>query len=115
MPYAALFRYGTSPVVSGGWSPRFNLSVRDRQARYEIALPGFEKSQIEVRCESGVLSVASTADLPYPDYLVVGAPVKPFSMQWRVPDRAVVREATFSNGLLAILMELEPSQPITIL
>lgn len=106
----------STPTVLGAWIPRYNAAIDSvkRTATYEIGLPGYEKSDIEIRCDSGLLTVSSRSKRQYEGYVTVSAPVRPFSMSWDVEPGSKVSKATFTNGLLVILIEQGASQTIPI-
>lgn len=98
-------RYSSTPsVVKGSYSPRYNVRMEGDTATFEIALPGYDKSEIEVRCTDSRLTVSSNASRSYSGYVVAGNRISPFSLSW-VNRGATVSKATFSNGVLEIVMQ----------
>ena len=98
-------RYSSTPsVVKGSYSPRYNVRMEGDTATFEIALPGYDKSEIEVRCTDSRLTVSSNASRSYSGYVVAGNRIGPFSLSW-VNRGATVSKATFSNGVLEIVMQ----------
>lgn len=103
-------RYSSTPsVVKGSYSPRYNVRMEGDTATFEIALPGYDKSEIEVRCTDRLLTVSSNANRSYSGYVVAGNRVGPFSLSW-VNRGATVSKATFANGVLEIVMQSNVSE-----
>lgn len=103
-------RYSSIPsVTKGSYTPRYNVRMEGDTATFEIALPGYEKSEIEVRCTDSRLTVSSNANRSYSGYVVAGNRVGPFSLSW-VNRGATVSRATFTNGVLEIVMQSNVSE-----
>lgn len=102
--------YSSVPAIRGTWIPRYNFKYdpETRSAQYEIALPGYDRSDIEVQCTGKTLTVSSKADPDYSDYHTVSAAVRPFRLSWAIDRESRVSKASFNNGLLVILMESDP-------
>lgn len=98
-------KFGATPsVTEGSYVPRYNVRIEEDTATYEIALPGYDKSEIEVRCTDRLLTVSSNVKRSYSGYVVAGSRVGPFSLSW-VNRGATVSKATFANGVLEIVMQ----------
>lgn len=99
-------RYTSHPTSQQGtYAPRYNVRIDDEIALYEIALPGYEKSEIEVRHSDDRLTVSSTAKRTYDSsYVVASSKVTPFSLYWPVKN-AKVASAKLENGMLRIVMQ----------
>ena len=99
-------RYTSLPTSQQGtYAPRYNVRIDDEIALYEIALPGYEKSEIEVRHSDDRLTVSSTAKRTYDSsYVVASSKVTPFSLSWPVKN-AKVANAKLENGMLRIVMQ----------
>ena len=103
-------QYSATPsVTKGAYTPRYNVRVEGDTATFEIALPGYEKSEIELRCTDRLLTVSSNAKRSYSGYVVAGNRVGPFSLSW-VNRGATVSRATFTNGVLEIVMQSNVSE-----
>lgn len=104
-------RYNAMPLAKGSRIPLYNVRVDGDTAVYSIALPGYEKSDIQVRCTENRLIVSSEAQGTYDSgYLVTSFAVSPFSMSWQIKG-AKVSNATMSNGVLEIVMQRSVSEP----
>ena len=98
--------FSTIPVTKGTTSVRYNVRVdeADNSAVYEVALPGYAKSDIEVRYSANRLTVSSSkTDTDSTGYVVHMFGKRPFSLSWAVSD-AKVSEATMSDGVLRIVV-----------
>lgn len=97
----------SSIAVAKGATVRYNvrLSESDDRAVYEIALPGYERSNIEVRYSNNRLTVSSKSETPSrsSDYAVRMFDQAAFSLSWSVSD-SEVSKATFVNGVLKVFM-----------
>lgn len=112
----ALFRpalFSTVPVTKGFSSIRHNvrLDESDASAVYEVALPGYAKSDIEVRYSANRLTVSSSkTDTDASGYIVHMFGKRPFSLSWAVSD-AKVSAATMSDGVLRVVMSRNVNDP----
>lgn len=98
--------FSTIPVTKGYSSIRYNVIIdeSDSSAVYEIALPGYTKSDLEVRYSGNRLIVSSTrSDESESGYVVHMVFRKPFSLSWSVYDSSVL-SATMENGILRVVM-----------
>jgi HSP20 family molecular chaperone IbpA len=101
--------FSTIPVTKGTSSIRYNVRVdeSDNSAMYEIALPGYGKSDVEVRYSANRLTVSSEkSDLGGSEsqgYIVQMFGKRPFSFSWSVSE-AKVSSATMSDGVLRVVM-----------
>jgi HSP20 family molecular chaperone IbpA len=101
--------FSTIPVTKGTSSIRYNVRVdeSDNSAMYEIALPGYGKSDVEVRYSANRLTVSSEkSDLGGSEsqgYVVQMFGKRPFSFSWSVSE-AKVSSATMSDGVLRVVM-----------
>jgi len=93
--------------VGGSRVPQYNVKIEkdDGKATYEVALPGYEKSDVQVRYSKNRLTVSSSiSDYDCPDYIVRCFSRYPFQISWTVSESKVA-SATLSNGILKIVME----------
>jgi HSP20 family molecular chaperone IbpA len=103
--------FSTIPVTKGPNSIRYNVLVDEanNSAVYEVALPGYGKSDVEVRYSANRLTVSSNkSDIdPYSSesrgYVVHMFGKRPFSFSWSVSD-SKVSSATMSDGVLRVVM-----------
>jgi len=103
-------RYNAMPLSKGSRIPLYNVRVDGDTAVYSIALPGYEKSDIQVRCTENRLTVSSEAQGTYDSsHIVTSFAVSPFSMSWQIRG-ATVSRATMSNGVLEIVMQRSVSE-----
>lgn len=102
----AMFSTIPSPVV-GSRVPQCNVRVEkeNKRAVYEVALPGYEKSDVQVRYSKNRLSISSSvSDDNASDYIVRSFRRAPFQISWAVSE-AKVASATMSKGILKVVME----------
>ena len=103
-------RYNSMPLAKGSRVPLYNVRVDGDTAVYSIALPGYEKSDIKVRCTENLLTVSSNAQGTYDSkHIVTFFTVSPFSISWQIRG-AKVSDATMSNGVLEIFMQRNVSE-----
>lgn len=104
-------RYTALPASQQGtYVPRYNVRIDDETALYEIALPGYEKSEIEIRHSDDRLMVSSAAKRTYDaSYVVASSHVTPFSLSWPVKN-AKVASAKLENGMLRVVMQRSVSE-----
>jgi HSP20 family molecular chaperone IbpA len=104
-------RYNAMPLAKGSRIPLYNVRVDGDTAVYSIALPGYEKSDIQVRCTENLLIVSSNAQVTYDSkHIVTTFAVSPFSVSWQIKG-AKVSSATMSNGVLEVVMQRSVSEP----
>jgi len=98
------------PLAKGSRIPLYNVRVDGDTAVYSIALPGYEKSDIQVRCTENLLIVSSNAQGTYDSkHIVTTFTVSPFSVSWQIRG-AKVSSATMSNGVLEVVMQRSVSE-----
>ncbi len=103
-------RYNAMPLAKGSRIPLYNVRVDGDTAVYSIALPGYEKSDIQVRCTENRLIVSSDAQGTYDSsHIVTSFAVSPFSVSWQIRG-ATVSRATMSNGVLEIVIQRSVSE-----
>jgi HSP20 family molecular chaperone IbpA len=103
-------RYNAMPLAKGSRIPLYNVRVDGDTAVYSIALPGYEKSDIQVRCTENLLIVSSNAQGTYDSkHIVTTFAVSPFSVSWQIRG-AKVSSATMSNGVLEVVMQRSVSE-----
>jgi HSP20 family molecular chaperone IbpA len=82
--------------------PRHNCKVSQGSIVYEIALPGFARSDVKVEMSSTCLNVSSDTRKDYSEYVAASSKVSPFSISFRVPAGAEVESAVMRDGLLTV-------------
>jgi HSP20 family molecular chaperone IbpA len=103
-------RYNAMPLAKGSHIPLYNVRVDGDTAVYSIALPGYSKSDIQVRCTENRLTVSSEAQGTYDSgHIVTSFTVSPFSMSWQIRG-ATVSRATMADGVLEIVMKRSVSE-----
>lgn len=100
--------FSTIPTPAGGSRvPQYNVRVEkdDKRRVYEVALPGYEKSDVQVRYSKDRLTISSSvSDDISSDYIVCSFRRSPFQVSWTVRE-AKVASATMSKGILKVVME----------
>jgi HSP20 family molecular chaperone IbpA len=105
--------FSTIPVVKGPNPIRYNVLVdeADNSAVYEVALPGYDKSDLEVRYSDNRLMVSSNeSETNSSGYVVHMFGKRPFSLSWGVSD-AKVSGAKMLNGVLRVEMSRNINDP----
>ena len=104
-------RSGFCSVADQTGAPiRYNSKIEPDSAVYELALPGYDKSEVEVRLGSSHLEVSSkSTSTRDSSWQVIGAPKTPFTVRFYVGSGATVSSACMVNGLLTISLTRSPS------
>ena len=87
--------------------PPYNLvQVSNVESRLELALAGFTKEEVHVYTEYGKLFVEGQKENRESDarYVHKGLAQRSFKRAWTLSDDTEVREVTFDNGLLTIVL-----------
>jgi len=106
-------------TVDGGY-PRYNVVKVGEGYRVEVAIPGWDKSDIEISLHKNVLSVKGTRkQVENPDelYIYKGLSGKCFTRNFKVGEFIKLSKAYMDRGLLCIdLVEELPEEerPVTI-
>tara|TARA_B100000287_G_scaffold360367_1_gene352712 strand:+ start:246 stop:683 length:438 start_codon:yes stop_codon:yes gene_type:complete len=88
--------------------PPYNLvTVNNVESRLEIALAGFKKDDVKVYTEYGKLVVEGNQDEKEDDvtYYHKGLAQRSFTRTWTLTDDTEVKEVTFEDGLLTIVLK----------
>ncbi len=88
--------------------PPYNLvTVNNVESRLEIALAGFKKDDVKVYTEYGKLIVEGNQDEKEDDvtYYHKGLAQRSFTRTWTLTDDTEVKEVTFEDGLLTIVLK----------
>ncbi|WP_207063506.1 Hsp20 family protein [Motiliproteus sp. SC1-56] len=90
---------------SGNGYPPYNIERVDEN-RYAItlAVAGFERDELEIQCEQGVLSVrgAKKEEQASREFLYQGIATRTFERKFNLADFVEVRGAELKNGLLVV-------------
>ena len=108
-----------APTLDGGY-PRYNvLRVGDNGFRVELAIPGWNKDDIEITLHKGVLTVegkTKQAEKEGESYIYKGLSGKCFTRTFGVSEHIILDRAYMERGLLCIDLheeipkELQPTK-----
>ena len=90
--------------------PPYNIVKFDNESQeLQIALAGFDRKDIEVSLERGVLSVKAntTTKDEVGEYVHRGIASRSVNRNWQLSDSAVVDNVTYTDGLLRIGIRLD--------
>ena len=94
-----------APTLDGGY-PRYNvLRVGDNGFRVELAIPGWNKDDIEITLHKGVLTVegkTKQAEKEGESYIYKGLSGKCFTRTFGVSEHIILDRAYMERGLLCI-------------
>jgi len=93
-----------SEKTSAGYPP-YDIEVRgDNQYAITLAIAGFEKSELDIQVEKGVLTVRGKKDEDKSErsYLYQGIANRAFERKFNLADHVEVSGADLNNGLLTI-------------
>jgi molecular chaperone IbpA len=93
-----------SEKTSAGYPP-YDIEVRgDNQYAITLAIAGFEKSELDIQVEKGVLTVRGKKDEDKSErsYLYQGIANRTFERKFNLADHVEVSGADLNNGLLTI-------------
>jgi molecular chaperone IbpA len=85
--------------------PSYDIEVHnENQYAITLAVAGFERNELDIQVEKGVLSVSGkcTADNDNAQYLYQGISHRPFERKFNLADYVEVTGADLNNGLLTI-------------
>jgi molecular chaperone IbpA len=98
-------RFGSLHQTESNYPP-YNLVKKDSVTfKLEIALAGFKSQEIEVSTESGKLFVEAQTEKADSEYLHQGLAKRAFTRAWTLSDDVEVRDVTFEDGLLSIVLK----------
>jgi HSP20 family molecular chaperone IbpA len=109
--------FSTIPATKSSNPIRYNVRIdeADSSAVYEVALPGYGKSDVEVRYSANRLTISSNKSDADSDKAESGGYVvwmfgkRPFSLSWSVLD-AKVASATMVDGVLRVVMSRDDNR-----
>jgi molecular chaperone IbpA len=90
--------------------PPYNVArIDENHYNIEMAVTGFEKSEIEVTIESNELSIRGerVSENTEPEYLHRGLALRNFERTFTLAEHMKVRKAEIKNGILLIHIERE--------
>lgn len=100
-------RYANSPQTN---YPPYNVArIDENHYNIEMAVTGFEKSEIEVTIEANELTVRGerTSNDTDPEYLYRGLALRNFERSFTLAEHMKVLTAEIKNGILLIQIERE--------
>ena len=110
-----------APMIDGGY-PRFNvLRVGKYGFRVELAVPGWNKDDIEITIHKSLLTVEGTSKLSLPEdekYIYKGLSGKCFTRTFGISEHVKLERAYMERGLLCIDLyeelpkELQPTKVV---
>ena len=112
-PYSIGFdeTFSRLEALAGGGSnyPPYNVvNGDDGRTILEVALAGFNATEIEVTTERHLLSVAATkSDEDKREYAHKGISKRSFNRNWQMSDDVEVESVDFRDGLLTIVLVKE--------
>jgi molecular chaperone IbpA len=98
-----------SEKTTGGYPP-YDIEIRgDNQYAITLAIAGFERSELDIQVEKGVLSVRGKKDEDKTErsYLYQGIANRAFERKFNLADHVEVSGADLNNGLLTISLVKE--------
>lgn len=89
--------------------PPYNIvKLDDEKQQLQIALAGFQKEDIEVAVEQGVLQVSVSKSYETEgQYVHRGIAQRSFARNWQLADDTIVEEVTYLDGLLRVTLARE--------
>lgn len=92
----------------------YNVNETDKDYTLEVSLPGFEKSDLNIRVENDLLTVSHNNDQSSETFTWKHAFTKSFNLPKYVNTKKV--SATFENGILHIVLpkEVEPKNVVDV-
>ena len=89
--------------------PPYNIvKLEDDKQQLQIALAGFQKDDIEVAVEQGVLQVSVSKSYETDgEYVHRGIAQRSFARNWQLADDTIVEDVTYLDGLLRVTLARE--------
>lgn len=86
--------------------PPYNLKkVGENEYELEIAVAGFNKSQLNVTLEDKKLIVSGISKEDKSNYLHKGLAARSFKHEWVIADNVEIKSANLVNGILRVALE----------
>lgn len=101
----------SNPHFSSGKQsyPPFNIIKDGHKYTIEVAVAGFDKSELNVDVENGLLTIYSvgkkTPDADPQKFVHKGIAGRNFNLKWQLADYVVVQSAALANGMLRVELE----------
>lgn len=90
-------------VASTNYPPHNLLKITENEYELQVAVTGFEKSEIQVEVNNNVLTIKGEREqLTEPDYIHKGLSTRDFTRVFPLAEYLEVRSAVIKNGLLII-------------
>lgn len=87
------------------YPPYNTIKLNDNQFKVEVALAGFTNKEVTVYTENNKLYIEGHKEESNKDtYVHRGLATRAFTRSWTIPDDLKVKEVSFENGLLVILL-----------
>ncbi len=89
---------------SQSYGPSANITKGDEGYRIDLAVPGYDRSDIDVGVKNGTLTVESTVSFDSQNNYNKEFTVGPFKKQWSLPKNTNEKgiSATYKNGVLSL-------------
>ena len=88
--------------------PAYNIARDDDEHyRVEVALAGFNKEEITIQIEKGVLTIEASKSEERTNYIHQGIAKRAFSKAFRLAEYMRVEDAQFIDGILTVLLYRE--------
>lgn len=88
------------------YPPHNILKEGDDKYKIELAVAGFDRSQLEIEVQNGVLKITgSSTATDEKEYLHKGISTREFSRRFTLSEYIEVKDAKLENGILAIYLE----------
>jgi molecular chaperone IbpA len=87
--------------------PKYNI-VHEGDGKYvvELALAGYDRSELDVWTENNTLCVSGTKEKKDDrEYIHKGVSSRNFTRVWKLNDDVIVKKSKFENGILSIHLE----------
>ena len=108
----------TFDSIFDSWSkvqsfPFYNV-VKYGKGEYgiELGLAGFNKKNVKVQYQNGVLTVSGQVEDKEKDYIEKGLAARKFFKQFALHDKAVVNDASMEDGVLTIKLGVNEPEEI---
>jgi molecular chaperone IbpA len=103
-----LHTLNTLQSKQGNYPPYNIVKSGDDRYEVEIAVAGFDESEISIELEDGVMTVSGTKKTEGDDafeYIHKGIAERDFTRKFTLSDTIEVRGADMNNGILSIILE----------
>lgn len=97
----------TTKNVQTGYPPYNIVEESEEHYMIELAVAGYEESDIKITIEDGQLSIVGERGEDKRDYIHKGIAKRNFKQSFRLAEHVVVTEASLDNGILEIRLKKE--------